>query len=96
MNIPVCPQHFGPGNKPMALNKFNKWFCPNRSPDGEWCKHIVKAETPAAPNTAPVTTAAAPVPNTAALAFAGAVYHGTGDANGALELARAAAAVFGA
>ena len=92
-DVPVCKIH----QKPMRQGRHGGFYCANKMPSGEWCKERAPAPKPAAS-----TPAAASSPGTdrirlavASLAFAGAVYHGAGEAGAqpALDLARLAASV---
>ena len=94
MATPVCSVH----GTPMRAGSYG-FFCATKMPDGSWCAQKVKN----APSVAvPAQVSSTPVvePQTlpkvrlaeAALAFAGAVYHGSGPvgANEALVLAQTA------
>jgi hypothetical protein len=92
-DTPRCPVH------PQAVLREGQYglFCPTKMPDGSWCKTKFKKQAPEAPqhSSEPVKELQT-LPKVrlaeAALAFAGAVYHGSGPvgANEALVLAQTA------
>ena len=90
MSIPVCPFH----GKPMREGKFG-YFCAAKLPDGTWCQQK-SAGAPAAQVSSTPVVEPQVLPKVrlaeAALAFAGAIYHGSGPvgANEALALAQTA------
>ena len=85
--MPQCPDH------PTAVLREGKYglFCPTKLPDGSWCKFKVKAapKTEAVPVPQPVPLPKARLAE-AALAFAGQVFHGSGNPNEALAAAASA------
>jgi len=90
MSIPVCPVH----GKPMREGKFG-YFCATKDAAGNWCKEKQKTAPAAQVSSEPVVEPQV-LPKVrlaeAALAFAGAVYQGSGPvgANEALALAQTA------
>ena len=84
-----CPDH------PNAVLREGKYglFCPTKLPDGSWCKFKVKAAPTPAVTAVPVTEPVA-LPKVrlaeAALAFAGSIFHGSGNPNEALTTAASA------
>jgi hypothetical protein len=93
MEAPLCKIH----NKPMRSGQFG-WFCATKDAQGEWCKEKFKSATvaPAAQVSSTPVVEPQVLPKVrlaeAALAFAGAVYQGSGPvgANEALALAQTA------
>ena len=90
MSIPVCTVH----GKPMREGKFG-YFCATKLPDGTWCQQKASGAPAAQVSSEPVVEPQV-LPKVrlaeAALAFAGAVYQGSGPvgANEALVLAQTA------
>jgi hypothetical protein len=92
MSIPNCPVH----GKPMRQGQYG-YFCATKDAAGNWCKEKSKAEhAPAAQVSSTPVVEPQVLPKVrlaeAALAFAGAVYQGSGPvgANEALALAQTA------
>ena len=93
MSIPVCTVH----GKPMREGKFG-YYCAAKLPDGTWCQQKSKQapESPAAQVSSTPVVEPQVLPKVrlaeAALAFAGAIYHGSGPvgATEALVLAQTA------
>ena len=89
MSIPVCPVH----QRPMRDGKFG-FFCATKLPDGNWCKEKVSmVQTPVAAEAVPNPPSLPRIRLAeAALAFAGAVYHGSGPTGTEEALTLAASA----
>jgi hypothetical protein len=91
MDIPVCKIH----GKPMRLGTYG-YYCATKGGDGEWCKEKGPKTAPAAQVSSTPVVEPQALPKVrlaeAALAFAGAVYQGSGPvgANEALALAQTA------
>lgn len=89
MNAPNCPVH---GSAMRAGKAPGSFFCPRKNSDGSWCDQKIAAPKNNAASPAPAATnGASTEPRhlliVAALDFASRVYQGTGDPNGASELA---------
>ena len=91
MSIPNCPVH----GKPMRAGTKGGFFCATKMPDGSWCQAKASSAPAAQVSSTPVVEPQV-LPKVrlaeAALAFAGAVYQGSGPvgANEALALAQTA------
>lgn len=91
MNTPICSVH----SKPMRPGAKGGFFCATKLPDGSWCREKGASAPVAAVTQEPVHEPQV-LPRVrlaeAALAFAGAVYQGSGPvgANEALVLAQQA------
>jgi hypothetical protein len=91
MSIPNCPVH----GKPMRPGTKGGFFCATKMPNGEWCQQKASGAPAAQVSSTPVVEPQV-LPKVrlaeAALAFAGAVYQGSGPvgANEALALAQTA------
>jgi hypothetical protein len=87
----------------MQMGKFGKWFCPNKMPDGSWCKGV-PAQAPTAPyaQTASQAASAISAPNgdyvalaVASIGLAQALYAGLGPET-ETDATRAAMRIYGA
>jgi hypothetical protein len=89
MSIPNCPLH----NRPMRPGTKGGFFCATKMPDGTWCQQKASGAPAAQVSSTPVVEPQA-FPKVrlaeAALAFAGNVFHGSGNPNEALAAAASA------
>jgi hypothetical protein len=87
----------------MQMGKFGKWFCPNKMPDGSWCKGVpVQAQATAPYSQTASQAVAQPAPNgdyvalaVASIGLAQALYAGLGPET-ETDATRAAMRIYGA